>query len=71
MTAEERIESLSDAIREYKEAANNEIKELKAIVARLQRKNEELSPFSCRNLNCKDRKSVKICPNCGHIISEV
>ena len=71
MTAEERIERLSVSFREYKEAAGNEIKELKAIVAKLQRENATLSILSCSNKKCKDRKSVKICPNCGHIISEV
>lgn len=71
MTAEERSERLSVAFREYKEATDNVIKELKAAVARLHRKNEALRPFSCMNLKCKDRKSVKTCPNCGHIINEV
>lgn len=56
MTAEEKIERLSAASLYSRKATDNEIKELKAIVAKLSRENETLRPFSCRNLKCKDRK---------------
>ena len=55
MTAEERFEKLSVSIREYKEATNNEIKELKALVAKLSRENETMKPFVCKNTECKKR----------------
>jgi hypothetical protein len=42
MTAEERFEKLSVVIREFKEATDNEIKELKAVIVKLSRENEEL-----------------------------
>ena len=69
MTQEERFEKLSVAVREYKEATNNEIKELKALVAKLTRENESMKPFMCGSFKCKDRQKVKLCPNCGHVIN--
>ena len=59
MTPEERFEKLSVAVREYKEAANNEIKELKALVAKLTRENESMKPFVCKNTECKKRMEYR------------
>jgi hypothetical protein len=56
MTAEEGFEKLSVAIREYKKTTDNEIKELKALVAKLARENETMKPFVCKNTECKKRK---------------
>ena len=69
MTEEERFEKLLVAIREYKEVTGNEIKELKALVAKLARDNESMKPFMCGSFKCKDRQKVKLCPNCGQVIN--
>ena len=69
MTEEERFEKLSVAVREYKKATHNEIKELKALVGKLGRENEALKPYTCNKLKCKERESVKKCQICGHIIN--
>jgi hypothetical protein len=55
MTAEEGFEKLSVAIREYKKTTDNEIKELKALAAKLARENEATKPFVCKNMECKKR----------------
>jgi hypothetical protein len=68
MKAEDQLQQMAVAAKEYKEEAEEEIKRLKSLVAKLGRENEALRVYSCNNLKCKERKSVKTCPNCGQTI---
>ena len=69
MTTDEQIRKLSTTFKEYKNAAEQEIKELKALVGKLGRENDALKPYTCNKLKCKERESVKTCQICGHIIN--
>jgi len=68
MDANEQLNNLAKSAAEYKEAAEVEIKSLKATIARLGRNMESIKPFVCKNITCKNRKRGVICPHCGAVI---
>jgi hypothetical protein len=55
MKAEDQLQQMAVAAKDYKEEAEEEIKRLKSLVAKLGRENEGTKPFQCKNLKCKER----------------
>jgi hypothetical protein len=70
MTKEELqiLEAIIISFKEYREAADAEIKSLKETAARTARANEANRPFMCSNISCKNRERVVTCPHCGAVI---
>ena len=70
MTKEEKqkLDALIISFKEFREAADAEIKSLKTTVARITRVNEANRPFMCSNISCKNREKVVTCPHCGAVI---
>ena len=70
MTKEEKqkLDALIISFKEFREAADAEIKSLRTTVARTARVNEANKPFMCSNISCKNREKVVTCPHCGAVI---
>ena len=66
MTKEEqqKLEAFIISCKEFREAADEEIKSLRAAVARIGRVNEANRPFLCSNISCKNREKFVTCPHC-------
>ena len=65
---QQKLDAIITSFKEYREAADAEIKSLKIAFAREARTNEANRPFMCSNISCKNREKVVTCPHCGAVI---